>query len=267
MRIAIVGVGAVGGYFGGRLAESGMDVTFVARGNTLNKLVSEGLKIYSPNGNIILSDIKATDHPTKVGTVDVIIIAVKAWQVPEVAELLTPMMNPNTAILPLQNGVEASNQIVAFQGQEHVLGGICRISAYKSSFNEIKHVDVEPLIALGELDNTKSNRVLELVKILKYAKIAAEIPSDIHSAIWQKFLFIAPVSGVGAVTRSPIGTVRKIPESRNILKQAMEEVYSIAIAKGIVLARDAVQKTLAFLDNMAAATIPSMQRDIIPPPH
>jgi len=263
LRFAIVGVGAVGGYFGGRLAGAGQSVTFIARGKTLRALHTDGLHIESPEGDVALSDIHATDQPSGVGPVDTIILGVKAWQVPEVAETLRPMVGPQTAILPLQNGVEAADQLSAALGGEHVLGGMCRIVAMKVEPNRIKHIGVEPFIAVGELDNRPSDRVAALVGALQNAGIAAKTPPDIHVSIWNKFLFIAAVSGVGAVTRVPLGVIRSVPETRELVVRAMHEVRAVAAAKGVSLADDVVDKTMAFLDGMLPESTTSMQRDIM----
>lgn len=263
LRIAIVGVGAIGGYFGARLAAAGHPVTFIARGETLRTLRDDGLHIESPNGDLTLSNVETTDRPSDVGHVDVVIVAVKTWQIPEVAEALRRLIGPHTAVLPLQNGVEAADQLAAVLGREHVLGGTCRIVALKVAPNRIKHIAVEPFIALGELDNRQSDRSAALVQTLQSAGIAAKNPPDIHVSIWNKFLFIAPVSGVGAVTRAPLGALRSVPETRELVRRAMKEVYAVAIAKGVKLANDAVDKTMAFLDGMLPEATSSMQRDIV----
>lgn len=263
LKIAVVGVGAVGGYFGARLAKAGQRVTFVARGETLRTLKRDGLNVESPEGDVALPNVEATDTPSEVGPVDFIILGVKAWQVGEVAERMRPLVGPQTQILPLQNGVEAADQLAAVYGQDHVLGGMCRIVAMKVGPNRIKHIGVDPFIAVGELDNHKSDRVATLVRTLQSAGIAAKNPTDIHVSIWNKFLFIAPVSGVGTVTRVPLGALRSVSQTRELVVRAMHEVHAVSAAKGVTLARDAVDKTMAFLDGMPPESTSSMQRDIM----
>lgn len=263
LRIAVVGVGAVGGYFGGRLLQAGESVSFVARGKTLRALRANGLRLESPQGNAVLSNLEATDSPVEIGAVDVVIVAVKAWQVPGIAESIHPLVGRDTVILPLQNGVEAADQLAAVCGKERVLGGICRIVAAADGEGHVKHVGVEPFIALGELDNHRSSRTARLVETLRRAGIAADNPADIQASIWKKFLFIAPVSGVAAVARAPLGVIRAIPETRSLVEQAMGEVSDLARSKRISLSAHSMRKTLEFLDTMPAESTCSMQRDIM----
>jgi len=263
MRICVFGVGGVGGYFGGRLAAAGNSVAFIARGATLDVLRKDGLRVESPLGDIFLPDVEATDDPAEVGEVDAVILGVKAWQVAEVAEAALPMVGESTAILPLQNGVEAADQVAAVHGVEHVLGGMCRIVAFVVEPGRIRHQGVEPFVALGELDNRRSKRVERLAAAFADAGVDTKVAPDIQSSIWQKLLFIAPVSGLGAVTRVPVGELRSSPETYSMLRKAMEEVEALASARGVLLADDAIDKTLKFVDGLPAEMTSSMQRDIM----
>ncbi len=263
MRICVVGVGGVGGYFGGRLAAAGNSVAFVARGKTLEALRHEGLQVESTLGNISLPEVEATDDSAEVGPVDAVVLGVKAWQVPEVAEILRPLIGEATAVLPLQNGVEASDQLVDALGQRHVLGGMCRIVSYAVAPGKIRHQGVEPFVAVGELDNRKSERVERLAAAFADAGVETKIAPDIVSSIWQKLLFIAPVSGLGAVTRVPAGEMRSSRETYRLLREAMEEVAAVARARGVSLDDDAVDKTMKFFDGLPDDVTSSMQRDIM----
>jgi len=262
MRICVFGVGGVGGYFGGRLAEAGNSVAFVARGATLDALRKNGLRVKSPLGDISLTEVEATSDPAEVGEVDAVILGVKAWQVPEVAEAAFPLIGESTAILPLQNGVEAADQLVAVHGVEHVLGGMCRIVSFVTEPGRIRHQGVEPFVAFGELDNHSTARVERLAAAFSDAGVDTKVSPDIQSSLWQKLLFIAPVSGLGAVTRVPVGELRSSPETYSMLRDAMEEVAALAAARGITLADDAIEKTLAFVDGLPEDVTSSMQRDI-----
>jgi 2-dehydropantoate 2-reductase len=263
MRICIFGVGGVGGYIGGRLAAAGNSVAFVARGVTLDALRKDGLRVESPLGDIFLPDVEATNDPAEVGEVDAVVLGVKAWQVPEVATAALPMIGESTAILPLQNGVEAADQVAAVHGVEHTLGGMCRIVAFVIEPARIRHQEVEPFVALGELDNRRSERVERLTAAFSKAGVDAVVSPDIQSSIWQKMLFIAPVSGVGAVARVPIGELRSRPETYDLLREAMLEVKAVATARGVALADDAIDKTLRFVDGLPENVTSSMQRDIM----
>lgn len=263
MRIAVIGAGAVGGYFGGRLVEAGEDVVFLVRGRTLETLRDDGLRVISPRGDLALTGLQATDRPDLIGPVDAVLFTVKTWQLAAVAESIRPMVGPDTALIPLQNGVESEAELCDLYGRGQVLGAICRIIAMAEAPGRINHLGVEPFIALGELDNRPSPRVEQLVAAFTNAGVAALRPENIHASIWEKFLFVSPTAGVCAVTRSTVGAVRSTPETRQLLSDAMEEVHRLAAARGVPLAGDAVAKTLDFFDGLPAAATSSMQRDIM----
>jgi len=262
MRIAVIGAGAVGGYFGGRLAQSGSDVHFVARGRQLEALRRDGLRVDSPKGDFSLPDVRASAAFSEIGPVDLVIVAVKAWQVAEVAGALVPLVGERTAILPLQNGVEADGQIAAVHGA-HVLGGLARIISMLVAPGHVRHLGAEPFVALSELDDRRTPRVESIAEVLREAGIGVEIPPDIRVAIWEKFLFICSVSGVGAVTRAPIGILRSRPETRALLEEAMREIRAVGLARGVAIPADAVERTLAFIDGLPPDGTASMQRDIM----
>jgi 2-dehydropantoate 2-reductase len=264
LRIAVFGSGGVGGYFGGRLAQAGEDVHFVARGEHLAAIREHGLRVSSVDGDFLVRPARVTDDPSDLGPVDVVLLGVKAWQVPRAAEALRPLVGERTFVVPLQNGIEAPEQLAAVFGSSRVLGGLCRILAYIESPGHIRHAGVAPYIAFGELDRSHSARVEALRRAFSRASgVTAEVAPDIGAAMWSKFVFIAAVSGVGALTRAPIGVIRSQPESRRLLEQALEEIYAVAAGNGIALAADTVDQTLAFIDNLPPYTTASMQRDII----
>jgi len=264
MRIAVFGAGAVGGYFGARLAELGEDVAFVARGEHLRAIREHGLAVSSPQGDFIVHPAMAVDRPTDIGSVDVVLLAVKAWQVPEAARAMAPLLERGTFVVPLQNGVDAPGQLTAVLGAERVLGGLCRILAYVVEPGHIKHVGGEPYIAFGELDRRPSKRSEGLRTIFSRARgLTVEIPADIHTALWTKFLFIAAASGVGAVTRASFGVLRSQPETRKMLKQALEEVQALATARSVRLSADVVEQTIEMIDQLPANGTTSMHRDIV----
>ena len=264
MRIAVFGSGGVGGYFGGRLAQAGEDIVFIARGEHLKAIRQSGLRVDSIAGDFMIHPAQATDTPAEVGAVDAVLVTVKAWQVSEAAEVMKPMVGPNTMVIPLENDVDAPDQLAAVLGAEHVLGGLCRISVFIAAPGHIKHVAIQPHIAFGELNGRPSERVEVLRQAFARAQgMTVAVPLDIRAALWEKFLFIAAISGVGAVTRQPAGNLRSVPETRTLLLRAMEEIEMVAKARGISLSPDIIQKTMGFIDNMPPATLASMQRDIM----
>lgn len=258
------GTGGVGGYFGGRLAQAGESVVFVARGAHLEALRRDGLRVESAAGDFVVQPAEATDDPASLGTADVVLVCVKAWQVPEIAPALLPILRPDSFVVPLENGVEAADQVAAVVGPHRVLGGLCRIWSYVERPGLIRHAGAAPHIEFGELDGRKSERVAALRALFEKAGgLSVEVPDDITVALWEKFLFIAPVSGVAAVTRVPIGAFRGVPETRAMLEAAMREVFDLARARGIAMRDDTVARTLSYVDSMPIDATPSMQRDII----
>lgn len=263
MRIAVVGAGAVGGYFGGRLARAGEQVVFIARGENLKALQTSGLRVDSFLGDFHLHPVQATDDPAQVGAVDMVLVAVKAWQVPEVAPRLAPLVGEETGVVYLGNGVDAPAQLAHALGLEAVLGGLTRISAALVAPGHVAHLGIEPTIAFGELDGRRSARVEALRQAFERAQVKAIVPNDIQAAMWEKFVFIAAISGVGAVTRAPVGDFRSVPETRQMLEAAIQEVVAVARARGINLPPDAAERTLAIIDGLAPSVTASMQRDIM----
>jgi len=262
MRIAVFGAGGVGGYFGGRLAQAGEDVVFIARGDHLKAMVTHGLRVDSAKGDFVLKPVKATDDPGQAGIVDVILVGVKAWQVTNAAEAMRPMVGPETFVLPLQNGLEAPTQLAAVLGDQHVLGGLCGLSTFIVGPGHIRHAGAEPFVRFGELDNRPSDRVKRLQKVFERAGVIAKIPQDIQVALWMKFLFITPWGGVGAVTRTPLGVWRSLPETRQMAESALQEITIVAQARDIALPENAMPMTMNIYDSLPPDITSSMQRDI-----
>ena len=264
MRIAVFGCGGVGAYFGGRLAQIGQDVTFIARNESLSAIRSNGLKVGSIAGDFILDRVKVTNNPEEVGQVDYVLCTVKAWQVTAAARAMKPMVGPDTLVVPLQNGVEAPEQLTNILDPANVLGGLCAIVAFQASPGHIKHSGGNPLIRFGHLDNRPDPRVNALHEIFNHCSgVKSSIPDDIQVAMWQKFMLITPWSGLGAVSRAPIGVLLEQPETRSLLQEAAEEVYQLGVARGIPLPEDSVAKTIATLEGITPNSTTSMQRDLV----
>ena len=262
MRIVVFGTGGVGGYFGGRLAQAGEDVTFIARGEHLRAIRSNGLKVDSPGGDFVINPAKATDNVGEVGATDLVILGVKAWQVPEAARAIKPLVGPNTTVLPLQNGVDAVPQLVEALGSENIAGGLCRIVSYVVEPGHIRHAGFAPTIIIGELDNRRTERIAKIDGVFKHAGLDTTIAGNIQVALWTKFLFIASFSGVGALANAPAGVLRSDPKWRALMQSAMEEIYTLAHARGVDLPSDSVAKVMAAVDGLPDDATSSMQRDI-----
>lgn len=263
MHIAVFGAGGVGGYFGGRLAQAGEQVTFIARGDHLKAIQQNGLRVDSLKGDFTVHPAQADDKPSQVGIVDVVLVAVKTWQLPQAAQSMQPMVGPETIVVPLENGVEAPEQLSAVLGEEHVLGGLCQISSYIAAPGHLKHVAIEPYVAFGKMDGRRSERAEKLFQAFDSAGVKVEIPSDILVAMWRKFVFITSISGVNAVTRAPAGVLRSLPGPRQMLENALQEVIAVGRAKGVALPEGIAENILTFIDGMPEGTVASMARDLI----
>jgi 2-dehydropantoate 2-reductase len=264
MKLAVFGAGGAGGYFGGRLAQAGVDVAFIARSAHLEALRANGLRVDSLLGDFHVAPVTASDNPAEIGPVDFVLLGVKTWQVPLAAEALGPLLGPETAIVPLQNGVEAADQLAAVVGREHVLGGLARIISFIAGPGHIRHAGGDPYLAFNELNNQPSSRVERLREAAARAKgMRVEVPADILAALWAKLLFVTPVGAVGAVTRSPAGVFRQVPQTRALLEKAMREILAVAQARGIALSEAAVTEALGIVDSLPHQGTASMQRDII----
>ena len=264
MRIAIYGAGGVGGYFGGRLAQAGVDVVFIARGKHLEAMRKLGLEVESISGDFTLDKVTATDDPATAGKVDVVIAATKAWQVEEAANASLSMLEKDGFAVPLQNGVEAPDILSRILGSERVLGGPCGLLSYIAAPGQIHHVATPPFIKFAELDNRPSDRVEKLRQTFEQTQgVRVEVPDDIQAAMWRKFLFVEGWGAVGAVTRAPVGVMRSRPETRELIRLAMEEINAVARARGVALEPDIVDKTLTGVDSLSENGTASMQRDIM----
>ena len=262
MKIAMMGTGGVGGYYGGLLAQTGQDVTFIARGAHLAAMREKGLQVKSVHGDFLVSPAQATDTPAAVGPVDLVIFATKTYHTDEAAQAVKPMVGKGTTIVSLQNGVDAADRIGAVVGMEHLVGGATWLSAAIEAPGVIGHYSQFRRIALGEFNGQSTPRLQAVHDVLKATGATVELSDNILKVLWTKFAFIAAVSALGSLTRVTFGEYRAVPEARAVLTQALEEVAAVSRAKGVPLDADLVDKTLAFIDGSAAGIKPSMQRDV-----
>ena len=263
MRIAVVGAGGVGGFFGARLARAGADVTFIARGATLHALRERGIRVQSIEGDFHVATVKATTPVEATGSFDSVLMAVKAWQIEEASEQIKPLLHAKSVVVPLENGIEAPDQLVHVLGRDHVAGGLCAIVSFVVEPGVIRHAAFDPIVMFGELDNRPSDRLQRLCDIFLAAGVKAEIPADIHRSMWTKFVFITPMSGIGSITRVPVGVWRTTTESRKLAQQAVEEVVQVALARGVTLDDSIVTLTMHRYDALAPESTASLQRDVM----
>jgi len=263
VRFAIIGVGGVGGYVGARLVEAGHEVLLVARGAHRAAIAEAGLHLHSPLGNVRIHPARVTDDPSGSDPVDCVILAVKAWQVTEAARTAAPLLGPGATALTLQNGVEAPARAASVLGRERVLGGVAKIISFVASPGHIEDAGVPPSLIIGELGGGTSSRVEALKAAFDGARgLEVSVSSDIERALWEKYIFIASWAGVGAVTRAPLGVVRRVPETRRLIEGAAEELERVARARGVRLDAGAAQAVLAFIDRLPPDGTASLQRDI-----
>jgi 2-dehydropantoate 2-reductase len=264
MRIAIYGTGGVGGYFGGRLAQAGEDVAFIARGEHLRALQRDGLRVESIAGDFRIATVVATDDPAQIGPVDVVLLAVKAWQVADALQAMHPLIGQNTVVVPLQNGVDAPEQVAAALGERHAAAGLCSLITSVAAPGVIRHEGAAPRISFGQLGGSADPRLEALLAAFNRAGgLTAAIPADVEAALWRKFLMIATFSGVGAVTRAPIGVMRSLPQTRALLEQSLREIYDVGLARGVRLTPAAMEAALGFMEALPPGAMASMQRDIL----
>lgn len=263
MKVAVIGAGAVGGYYGGRLAVAGNDVVILARGKTLAALRERPLRVKSINGDFE-AKVPATDDPSTVGDVEAVIVAVKTWQLADAARSILAMPGRDSIVVPLQNGMEAPAELAAILGPGRVTGGLCRIVAKATAPGEIDHFSAEPSVALGEIEPVRKPAALQqLCEAFRSAGVRCDIPPDIVVAMWEKYLFITPWGSLGAVTKLPLGPIRSDPELRARLIGAITELAAIARASGKTLRDGIVEKVMAIHDGLPEDTTASMQRDIL----
>jgi 2-dehydropantoate 2-reductase len=262
MKIAIIGAGGVGGYFGGKLAAAGNDVTLIARGEHLKAIQLNGLTVKSLAGDFRTDNIKATDKFDAIAGADLVMIAVKAWQVKDVARQLSPVLDENAVVMPLQNGVLAVDELKEVLPKKNIISGLCRIISKIESPGVINHFGVDPVIIFGETDNSKSHRIEKIREVFKQSGINAQVPENIQSELWKKFITIC-VSGLLAVSKTTYGELRELPETRQMMIDLFDEVYRLSQKLNIPIKPDFVAKTVAFIDSFPYETTSSLTRDVL----
>lgn len=262
MKFVMFGAGGVGAVFGARLARAGHEVAFVARGRHLAAMREHGLKVVNDDAEALLHPVTASHDPADLGTADVVFLAVKLWDTEAAAAAMAPLLGPHTAVISLQNGVDAEEQLVRQFGASHVMGGVSQVSALIEAPGVVRQVGTLAKLLVGELDNTRSERARRILDALTGAGIDAEVPDDIHAAIWTKFAVLAPFAAVTAATRRRAGAVREDPDLRALFHAAVEEVVALAAAEGIALPADVVESRMAFLDGVSPNMTASMHEDL-----
>jgi 2-dehydropantoate 2-reductase len=262
MRIAVMGTGGVGGYFGARLVQAGHEVAFVARGRQLEALREQGLRVESPLGDMRLPEVQVTDDPATIGAVDLVLFSVKLWDTVGAAESVKPLLGADTAVVSFQNGVVKDDILRRVLGAGHVIGGVTYIAATIAGPGLIRHSGTLQKLVFGEYDGSLSPRVKQFRDACTESGIDTEVSGQIERTIWEKFVFLVGLSGTTSLTRTPIGPIRSHPRSRAFLHDTMEEVVQVARAQGVPLPPGYADEQLAFIDTVPASMTSSMHHDL-----
>lgn len=261
MRIAVMGTGGVGGVFGARLAAAGEDVVFIARGEHLRAIQTDGLRIEAARNPLHIKPARATDSPATVGPVDLVLFAVKMWDTEAAAEQIRPLIGPDTGVISIQNGIDNEDKIAAILGPEHVLGGVAYIFATLAGPGRIEQASPARLV-VGELDGRQSPRLQAFAAACARAVVDCDIAPEIRQVLWTKFMSNCAGNGITSVTRTPVGPVRDDPDTRELYRRCLVEVAAVGRAKGVDLPEGVVDTLMAGLDRLPPHLRTSTEQDL-----
>jgi len=262
MRIAIMGAGGVGGFFGAKLALAGSDVTFIARGRHLDAIRANGLRVESSTGAMHVAKARASDNGADVAPVDVVMLCVKLWDVESAAQQIAPLLADRGVVIPFQNGLDSPGILHRVVGAERVLGGVAYIAATIREPGVIAHTGTMAKLRVGAFPDGSTERANEFVATCRDANIDVELSPDIRRALWEKFCFLAAFAGCTCAARQPIGVVRADPDLRATFEGAVQEAWSVARTQGVALADDYVKGALTAIDMLPAEMKASMLHDL-----
>jgi len=261
MKIVMFGAGGVGGYFGGRLAQAGCDVSFVARGAHLEAIRRDGLRLVSPKGDAHVAPVRASADPAELGVADVVFLTVKMYDVDSAAATLGPLLGPDTMVVTLQNGVEATDMVARHVGRARTAGGVAYVAAVIEAPGVIRHTALDALI-VGELDGALSPRLVALRDVASLAGFSFTASAQIQVDQWSKFARLSVFSGLTAATRSPLGVLRAEPALMALLKRAVHESLAVGRARGVELPASVMEEALGMVRSMPPGAKSSMLEDL-----
>ena len=259
---AIMGSGGMGGYIGAKLSQAGYRVSFIARGAHLEAMQNNGLKIEEPDETFVIDPIRATGDPKDIGPVDFVIFCVKLWDTEAAGDQCRDLIGPDTAVLSMQNGVDAEPILSGILGSQHIMGATSEIGANIIEPGFVRRFTPFAIIRFGEFDQLRSTRSIQFSEAITAAGLGAEHVDSISLTIWDKFLWLVGASALNCVTRQPFGPVREDPDTRALLRQIMEEVMSVANAKGIPLTNENIETRLDYIDSLPGQAKVSMALDL-----
>jgi 2-dehydropantoate 2-reductase len=262
MRIAVIGAGGIGGIYGAALAKTGADVTFVARGAHLAAIRQNGLRVEGDRGETWIHPAQATDDIAGIGTVDFVLSCVKLWDVESAGEQIRPILGPQTAVVPLQNGIDAADRLIPILGHEPVMGGSAFVTGSITAPGIIRQTGTYHQMTFGDLEGGISARGKRLRDLCAAAGIEGVLSPDIRVPLWQKFVGLVPLSGINALTRVPLGKYRDDPDLFALLEASLRETVAVGLAEGVKLPPDTVEKTIATIRSMPPHHMTSMANDL-----
>jgi 2-dehydropantoate 2-reductase len=263
MRIAVIGTGGIGAPYGASLAKAGADVTFVARGAHLAAMRENGLRIEGDRGETHIRPVQATDDIAGIGAVDVVLCCVKLWDLESVAEQIRAIVGPQTAVIPLQNGIDAAERMIRILGREPVMGGMAFVTGTIAAPGVIRQTGAYQQMTFGELDGRDSKRGRRLKDLCGAAGFEGVQSPDIMVPVWEKFAMLVPFSGLSALTRLPLGKWRDDPDLSALFEAALRETVAVGLAEGVKVPPDCIDRTLALMRSMPAHHMTSMGNDVI----
>ena len=262
MKIAVMGAGSIGGYFGGMLAQGGHQVTLIARGAHRQAIEAHGLKIITDEREFLVR-CATTDNPNSVGPVELVLLTVKTYHNPQAVPAMLPLIDGDTSILCLQNGIDSYQAVAQAVGLEKVLPGAAYIEASLARPGVVRQSGQVVRIVFGELDGSDSERGQLILQALKQSGIPAQFTQDIQQTLWTKFLFIATMAGVTTLSRETMAQLLPRPEWRQAIEDCMREIEAVARALGVKLAEDVVSSTLSYIEGSLEQMHASMHADVI----
>ncbi len=263
MRIAVVGAGGIGGPYGASLAKAGADVTFVARGAHLAAIRENGLRVEGDRGETHIRPAQATDDIAGIGTVDIVLFCVKLWDVEIAGEQLRAIVGPKTAVVPLQNGVDAAERLIPILGHQTVMGGTAFVTGSIAAPGVIRQTGTYQSMTFGELDGRTSERGRRLRELCEAAGFEGVLSPEIKVPLWEKFVMLVPLSGLNALTRVPLGVWRDEPDLVVLYEAALRETVEVGLAEGVRLPPDSVDKGMALMRSMPPHHTTSMGNDLL----
>lgn len=263
MRIAVIGSGGVGGAFGAALAQAGADVTFLARGAHLEAMRANGLRVVSPRGDRHVHPCKATDDPAAIGVVDVVLFCVKLWDVESAGAAIKSLVGPDTAVIPLQNGIDAAERLIPILGSDAIMGGVAQISATIDQPGVIRQTGTFMKIVFGELDGRASERATAFQSMCQKAGFDVTLTDAIQTALWEKFVLLAVNSSVVSLIRLPFGKLSEDADVRALFSASFAEVIALGRALGVKLPPDMQARMEKATHNFPPAMMPSMAVDLL----